>query len=104
MRKGACQSFEANLTCQAARRVRDDNRLQEFVILARRVPLTNFAEQIGRVDDVADASHHSLPRQLHALPALVAIHRIVASDNGGDFTCDWVRGETACENVCACMC
>src|SRR3989441_261958 len=61
---------------------RDDPRLHELVGLARLVGLTHGAHRVGR--GLADAVHHRVVGDPGPLPALVAVHRVVAAHDRGD--------------------
>src|SRR2546426_880148 len=61
---------------------RDDPRLHELVGLARLVGLTYGAHRVGR--GLADAVHHRVVGDPGPLPALVAVHRVVAAHDRGD--------------------
>src|SRR3989454_167493 len=61
---------------------RHDPRLHELVRLARLVGLPHRAHGVGR--GLADPVHHRVVGDLGPLPALVAVHRVVAAHDRGD--------------------
>ncbi len=62
---------------------RDRGRLHELVVLAARIGLLERGQRIGRLVGRL-ALREQVVGGLHAFPALVAVHRIVASDDGGN--------------------
>ena len=62
---------------------RDCGRLHELVAFAARIGLLERGQRIARLVERL-ALREQVVGGLHAFPALVAVHRIVASDDGGD--------------------
>lgn len=72
------------LTLDAALVTTDDDGLQELVVLALLIPLLDSLDRVVAL--LALAEDHALQGNLIALPPLIAVHRVVPTDNGGDLT------------------
>jgi hypothetical protein len=62
-----------------------DDRLQKLVRLVLRIPRLDSRDIVPTLRSLALPMHEPVDRDLHALPALIAVHRIVSPHDGRDF-------------------
>ncbi len=73
----------------------DDDRLQELIRLVLLVPSLDGAHVVPSLRGLALPVHEPLDRNLHAVPALVPVHRIVPPDDRRDLSDAELRQELA---------